>query len=703
MLSLVNNYYTFYQILLQRIRSCVSGVKILRKRLNYVRIYLEEKEVFIMQNHNSIFKPIRTRIITIGISLLFILVCFILLHNQSNHKNFNDKIIINVFGKQRMLSQQMSKDANRIYSNMLSLELGNDYESNKTLVQEISNIKDNLILSKKQFKETLKAMHEGHLHYGKSNMEIEYSLEQANDDLAEIDKIWVDFEQALDVIIKAQASSKEVSKALNYINDNNNRLLEFSDHISNIILEQSMERIEKYELLFYGLMFLFIIVCVSALFNLFKYIILPFQYLLNGIHKIGLAKSQVDLFPMKKEVTPAVVEINHMFHKIDNLISLIENINNNSSFMETLDFINSTFSEYVPYNYIGIALIDKDNKTLNAAYGIPNGKGIDIPDNLIGSKVSLKDTSLGQLIETGEVRIINDLEEYTRSKPLTLYNKTILEAGIRASITLPLKVSGEPVGVIFFSSHKKNAYNEEHVNFLRTLVNSIAISLNQNIFINDLLYSDIIALAKLAEARDEDTGEHLERMKKYSRAIAELLFANNMYRDVITPEFIERIERFSPLHDIGKVGISDRILLKPGKLTEEEFDEMKHHTSYGAKVLRAAEENLRKTGKSLFGLGIEISECHHEKWDGSGYPKGLKGQEIPLSARIVAIADVLDALTSKRPYKKPFPFDESIQIIADGSGKHFDPDIVQLVLDNQSKLRFIYKRYNKDRLDEGEI
>jgi len=313
----------------------------------------------------------------------------------------------------------------------------------------------------------------------------------------------------------------------------------------------------------------------------------------------------------------------------------------------------------------------------------------------VGKEVDINATSLGNLVISGRARIINDLEEYTSKKPLADYNAIILKAGVRASITLPLKLADEPVGMIFFSSTRKNEYTEEHTRFLKMLVNSLAVSFHQNIFISDLLYSSILALAKLAEARDEDTGEHLERMKEYSRAIAEFLYEDGIYREELTNDYIEKIGRFSPLHDIGKVGIRDGILLKPGKLTPEEFEEMKKHTVYGAEVLRAAERNLRSRGKEMFRLGIEIAEGHQEKWDGTGYPYGRKGTEIPLSARIVAVADVFDALTSKRPYKEAFPFEKAFDMILEDAGSHFDPNITSAFAKRKDKIFEIYSKFQK--------
>jgi response regulator RpfG family c-di-GMP phosphodiesterase len=256
-----------------------------------------------------------------------------------------------------------------------------------------------------------------------------------------------------------------------------------------------------------------------------------------------------------------------------------------------------------------------------------------------------------------------------------------------------LKFNNKPIGIIFFSSDKKNVYKDEHINFLKTIANSIAIAFQNNILINELLYSSILALAKLAESRDEDTGDHLQRMKLYSRTIAQFLYEDSNYKDQITTEFIESIEKFSPLHDIGKVGIADAILLKPAKLTPEEFEIMKQHAVYGGQVLRAADENIMKNGVSLFTLGIEIAEGHHEKWNGSGYPYGKKGEDIPLGARIVAVADVFDALTSRRPYKEPFSIETAYDIITGDSGKHFDPEIVRVFEKNKKRIVNLYHSF----------
>lgn len=193
--------------------------------------------------------------------------------------------------------------------------------------------------------------------------------------------------------------------------------------------------------------------------------------------------------------------------------------------------------------------------------------------------------------------------------------------------------------------------------------------------ISESQMATIFALAKLAESRDDETGRHLERVRHYCGMVATWLSKNSAYADTISSQFIQNIFTTSPLHDIGKVGISDGILLKPGKLTSEEFEIMKKHAIIGADTLAAV--GLQYPQNNFVKMGIEIARQHHEKWDGSGYPEGLKGREISLAARIMAVADVYDALRTKRVYKPAFSQEETCRIILEGSGKHFDPIIIE--------------------------
>jgi putative two-component system response regulator len=191
----------------------------------------------------------------------------------------------------------------------------------------------------------------------------------------------------------------------------------------------------------------------------------------------------------------------------------------------------------------------------------------------------------------------------------------------------------------------------------------------------------IFALARLAESRDEATGRHLERVQALCRLLAVEVSRRPKYADRITSDYIHNIFHASPLHDIGKVAIPDAILLKPGSLTSEQFAIMKTHTVLGAATLQFVLEKHAANG--FIRMGIEIARSHHEKWNGAGYPDNLSGDQIPLSARIMAVADVYDALRSQRCYKKAKPHEESRDIICGGSGAHFDPEIVSAFCDVQ--------------------
>jgi putative two-component system response regulator len=203
----------------------------------------------------------------------------------------------------------------------------------------------------------------------------------------------------------------------------------------------------------------------------------------------------------------------------------------------------------------------------------------------------------------------------------------------------------------------------------------------------------IFALAKLAESRDPETGAHLERVRRYSRALAAQLSRNPKFFDVIDDKYIELIYLTSPLHDIGKVGIPDSVLLKPARLTAEEFEVMKTHASIGFETLDAA---LREyPGATFLQMARDIAATHHERFDGTGYPKGLRGERIPLCGRIVALADVYDALTSKRVYKGAFGAEHARTIISDEAGSHFDPDVVQAFFECEAEFLAVREEFNE--------
>ena len=193
---------------------------------------------------------------------------------------------------------------------------------------------------------------------------------------------------------------------------------------------------------------------------------------------------------------------------------------------------------------------------------------------------------------------------------------------------------------------------------------------------NDLIQQvSIRALAHLAEIRDPETGNHILRTQAYVRLLASALAGHPRFAETLSPDYIDLLSRSAPLHDIGKVGIPDHILLKPGKLTPEEWQIMRTHAKLGSDAIEEAEQDMEQP-LAFLTLAKEIAHWHHEKWDGSGYPDGLQGDAIPLSARLMALADVFDALICARVYKPAMSYDEARALILSGSGHHFDPDVV---------------------------
>ncbi|NMG74545.1 response regulator [Aromatoleum diolicum] len=203
----------------------------------------------------------------------------------------------------------------------------------------------------------------------------------------------------------------------------------------------------------------------------------------------------------------------------------------------------------------------------------------------------------------------------------------------------------------------------------------------------------ILAMASLAETRDNDTGNHIRRTQFYVRALAERLRDHPRFRLFLAGNTIDLLFKSAPLHDIGKVGIPDRILLKPGRFSADEFETMKAHTTLGRDAILHAE---RKLGMDVdfLRLAKEIAYCHQEKWNGSGYPEGIAGDAIPISARLMAVADVYDALISRRVYKEGMSHEAAAEIIRDGRGSHFDPDIVDAFVELQDEFRAIAARFN---------
>lgn len=646
-----------------------------------------------MNRENLNFRGIiLSRIIIFTVLALILMLIYGRMIAVSNISNDQTGQLINVLGRQRMLTQEIAKDANRIYVLIQAVETGTAVSDPRIIEEAKRESRQMLRKAIEEFEDVVNGIFAGELVVSDEIIDLDISNESIDELRLEIRSKWQSYRLAAETIAAGNRIDSNMVEAIVYINANNMQLLDLSESLTGMVIEQRTEKTTNSRTIAQIIMLLALLSLFVGMVWLYQFVILPLDELyqqlsITGIDSPGRVKR---FFPATPAALAMSSQVGNAFERLRSLIKLIENVNQNVSFQEVLEFIYDTFSVYIPYSYIGIALLKENDTVLEASYGIGGQKLSGLMDKLEGMRVDIDKTSLVDILNNNQARIINDYQGFMKDREIRDYSRHLLDAGIRSSITLPLTSNEKQLGLIFFSSTRKNVYNHSHLAFLQTIANSIGISFEKSIFIDQLLYSSILAMARLTEARDEDTGDHLERIKHYTRTVALWLREAGHHRDILTQGYIDDLARFSPLHDIGKVGIRDGILLKPGKLTTEEFEEMKKHTDYGANVLNVAEQQMKQAGRSLFKIGIEIVSAHHEKWNGSGYPRGLKGEEIPLAARIVAIADVFDALTSKRPYKEEFSFSEAIRIMTNGRGSHFDPVILDVFTSDLVRLEETY-------------
>jgi len=285
----------------------------------------------------------------------------------------------------------------------------------------------------------------------------------------------------------------------------------------------------------------------------------------------------------------------------------------------------------------------------------------------------------------------SDSLNVTVVEDIAYYSEIVCES----PTTLVMPIHANQVYLGFATFYKRTAYSDVDIKFVSGLSTKVSFAFYKSLIFKDLLNIVTSGLADLTESRDPETKRHLTRMSMYSQVIAKRLFEKGMHLEVIDVEFIENILLAAPMHDIGKVAVPDHILLKPGKLTEDEFEQMKMHTCEGAKVLKGINERFSRYNIMYFKMAQDIAHFHQEKYNGSGYPEQVAREEIPVAARICTVADVFDALTSKRPYKEAFSLEKSYSIIKESSGSHFDPDMVNAFFESQEEIEKIYYEYRE--------
>jgi response regulator RpfG family c-di-GMP phosphodiesterase len=407
----------------------------------------------------------------------------------------------------------------------------------------------------------------------------------------------------------------------------------------------------------------------------------------------------------RKRLTDDRIRALTQLEKVNEFLSMINRGMDTEEIFKMLDISLKTI---IPFNRITLFRDNESTSTFEIRLASSDRKMIILPRQ----DIRYNEEAINRFLKkTDSVFIIDDIPEIFSAPPFPAEFKHFADEGLASAIIMTLIVNDRRWGYLMLASDEKSVYKEEHVIFLRLIAGQIALGIQRGELLAELEVhgkhleqlvkirtyevlktqkTTIFALSRLAETRDNETGDHLYRMRNYCILLAQLLKYSGRYGK-IDNQFLRDIYDSSILHDIGKVGIPDMILLKAGPLTEEEMEVMRTHTIIGYNALKDPMHDLGDD--SFLDMAKDIILYHHERWDGHGYPKKLAGEAIPLSARIVTVCDVYDALTSKRPYKEALGHDETLNIMKGETGK-YDPTLFKLFHENHADFDRIRRQYH---------
>lgn len=439
---------------------------------------------------------------------------------------------------------------------------------------------------------------------------------------------------------------------------------------------------------------LLMIVIVSLFFGLIRFVYFQIPYIVKGLNMLGdkhynneELKIPTPFFVEEKDIhnyIETVFEENRFIEDIKEVLLKVYVVE------DAVDALFTLLKERMGIDRVGLAFVDYNCEMIIAEYGV-------IVDSVIklgpGFEVPFVRTSLYDLIELKKPMINNDLDEEFRKRPKSSSLYLLSQEGIKSNLILPLTMGNAVFGFLFLSSREKNFFNLNHLHLAEKIVYEIKDLLNRSYFTKVVFSKITSGFSELVEKKDNETGEHILRMVNYSTMLAYKLIEENHPDYQIQERTVLEIERNAAVHDIGKVGIPDSILKKPGKLTDEEWEIMRTHPIIGGDIFKSIREGLKVFDPELYKVSEDITRYHHEKWNGEGYPHGLKGHEIPLVARIVSVADVFDAISSKRIYKEAFDVEESFEILKSMSGINLDPFLVEIFIENKDEVLKIYEKY----------
>jgi HD-GYP domain-containing protein (c-di-GMP phosphodiesterase class II) len=370
-------------------------------------------------------------------------------------------------------------------------------------------------------------------------------------------------------------------------------------------------------------------------------------------------------------------------------IDPLHKLGSNASLIEKLKLLHSFLQKQHAFlDRIAVALYDRPSDQLKTFIWSSEDES---PLTHYQSQLA-NSAPLLEVANTGQPRVVNNMDIFAdgQQKHTRLLNK----AHFGSSYTFPMFKSNHFIGFIFFNSFQKDAFQESALNQLDMAAHILTLIVAHEQDVVETLQASIKSAMHFTHHRDPETASHIDRMSRFSRLIAQELAIKHQFDD----EYIEHIFLFSPLHDIGKIAIPDSVLLKPGKLSPEEFEIMKEHARRGREIIEAMLEDFSLEGLKHIDILKNIAQFHHEACDGSGYPKGLTKDDIPIEARIVAVADIFDALTSTRPYKTAWSNDQAFEAILAMAGSKLDAECVEALIRNREEVEDIQKMFKENAI-----
>ena len=500
---------------------------------------------------------------------------------------------------------------------------------------------------------------------------------------------WQEFRVGIAPIFAPKPGAEQLEHAADYLIANERWLNVVAQNLSNAFQHMMERKMHLIVLFNQGALALFFVAVVMLLSLLYLTFVKPLRTTVDGIGRItqGEFGHQIPV-STRNEIGLVADAFNGMSLRLGSLFRLTDRINQATNVDTMLRFVFEEFRSFIPLDWLGLLVFDEQREHFLLQRVVSDiSTGLHEGDSFVASG-----SMLAMALSEARPLHVPDLVTLARENPQAQFAEQLAQDGRRSALFYPLGSAGEWGAILAFAVDREAAYNRDHLEFLHNIAAQIGHGFEKTVVTESLVVSAVTGLAKLAENRDPETGDHLVRMALYSAIVAEELGTEDAFSERIDADYVRDIQRFAPMHDIGKVGVADHILLKPGRLDADERREMERHPAIGGEVLRRCEMQMNEVGHSVFWMGIEIAEAHHEKFDGSGYPHGLSGENIPLSARIVAVADVFDALTSRRPYKEAWSVERALEYIVSESGGHFDPAIVAALQRGLPRVLDVYDR-----------